>query len=458
MITTTKPGNRYMYLCSFTAALGGLLFGFDTAVISGTIPFITEYFHLSDSMLGWAVSSAMIGCIIGSMTVGRPGDKFGRKLMLKILALFFILSSAGSALSTSLSMLVIYRFIGGLAIGGSSVLAPLYISEISPAKIRGRLVGINQLAIVTGILCAFFSNYILIDTGANNWRWMFMAGTVPAIAFFVLLFFISSSPRWLVIAGKPEHARNVIRRINPYENVDVMLNEIENSIKKDVVKMKISALFRKPYLHIVLIGIGVMMFAALTGVNTLMYYAPTIFQAAGFSNDAALFQTIFLGTTNLVFTIIGMLLIDKIGRKVLLMSGAIGMALFLALIFLTLSYSFFNDSYLLIWILGYQAFFAGTMGVVVWVLVSEMFPNNIRARALSIGSFTNWVFNALISYLFPVISGYMGKITGEKQAGVGYVFAFYSLATIISFFFYRKYLLETKEKSLEDLEKIVLKY
>jgi len=179
MITTTKPGNRYMYLCSFTAALGGLLFGFDTAVISGTIPFITEYFHLSDSMLGWAVSSAMIGCIIGSMTVGRPGDKFGRKLMLKILALFFILSSAGSALSTSLSMLVIYRFIGGLAIGGSSVLAPLYISEISPAKIRGRLVGINQLAIVTGILCAFFSNYILIDTGANNWRWMFMAGTVP---------------------------------------------------------------------------------------------------------------------------------------------------------------------------------------------------------------------------------------------------------------------------------------
>jgi sugar porter (SP) family MFS transporter len=458
MIKSGKSSKRYMYLCSFTAAMGGLLFGFDTAVISGIVPFITEYFHLSDAMLGWAVSSAMVGCIIGSMTVGRPGDKFGRKLMLKILAVLFVLSSVGSAFSNSLSVLVIYRFIGGLAIGGSSVLAPLYISEISPAKIRGRLVGINQLAIVTGILCAFFSNYLLIDTGINNWRWMFMAGALPAALFFILLFFISPSPRWLVIAGRTEEVRDVITRLNPDENADIMLDEIRNSIKKEVVQMDISALFRKPYLRIVLIGISVMMFAALTGVNTLMYYAPTIFQAAGFSNDAALFQTIFLGTTNLVFTIIGMLLIDRIGRKVLLMAGAISMSLFLLLIFLTMTFSVFSDSFLLVWILGYQAAFASTMGVVVWVLVSEMFPNNIRARALSVGSFTNWVFNALISYLFPVISGYMGKLIGDKQAGVGFVFAFYAFATFISFFFYRIYLVETKEKSLEELEKIVLKY
>lgn len=455
---TIKTDKRLMYLCSFTAAMGGLLFGFDTAVISGTIPFLIDYFHLSDAMLGWAVSSAMVGCIIGSMTVGRPGDKFGRKLMLKILALLFIISSAGSALSGSLTMLVIYRFIGGLAIGGASVLAPLYISEISPARIRGRLVGVNQLAIVTGILCAFFSNYLLINTGINNWRWMFLAGALPAAVFFILLFFISSSPRWLVMAGKPEQARNVISRLNPGENSDEIFKEIRDSINTEIVQMNISALFRKPYLRIVLIGICVMMFAALTGVNTLMYYAPTIFQAAGFSNDAALFQTIFLGTTNLVFTIIGMLLIDRIGRKALLMAGAVGMSLFLILIFLTLTFSLFNDSFLLVWILGYQAAFASTMGVVVWVLVSEMFPNNIRARALSVGSFTNWVFNALISYLFPVISGYLGKVTGDKQSGVGSVFAIYALATLISYFFYRKYLVETKEKSLEELEKIVLKY
>jgi len=248
MTTTSRSSKSFMYLCSITAALGGLLFGFDTAVISGTIPFITEYFHLSDAMLGWAVSSAMVGCIIGSMTVGRPGDKYGRKLMLKILAILFIISSVGSALSTSVSMLVGYRFIGGLAIGGASVLAPLYISEISPAKIRGRLVGINQLAIVSGILCAFFSNYLLINTGESNWRWMFMAGAIPAAAFFILLFFISPSPRWLFIAGKPEQAREVITRLNPGENVDTMLDEIEKSIKKEIVQMNISALFRKPFL------------------------------------------------------------------------------------------------------------------------------------------------------------------------------------------------------------------
>lgn len=456
MDSKEKPGRRYMYLCSFTAALGGLLFGFDTAVISGTIPFITEYFKLTDAMLGWAVSSAMVGCIIGSMTVGRPGDKYGRKLMLKILAILFILSAIGSALSRSLEVLVIYRFIGGLAIGGASVIAPLYISEISPAKIRGRLVGINQLAIVTGILCAFFSNYLLIDTGENNWRWMFMAGALPAVAFFILLFFISPSPRWLVIAGKPGLARDVITRLNPGENVDGIMDEIEKSIKREVVQMNILALFRKPYLRIVIVGISVMMFAALTGVNTLMYYAPTIFQSAGFSNDSALYQTIFLGTTNLVFTIIGMLLIDKLGRKTLLLAGALGMTLFLTLIFLTLTFGVFSSAVLLAWMIGYQAMFAGTMGVVVWVLVSEIFPNNIRARALSIGSFTNWVFNALISYLFPVISGAIGKVSGEKQVGVGVVFAFYASITLISFFYYKKYLVETKEKSLEELEKIVI--
>jgi sugar porter (SP) family MFS transporter len=446
-----------MYVSSFTAALGGLLFGFDTAVISGTIPFITKYFQLSDAMLGWAVSSALIGCIIGSVTIGKPGDIFGRRFMLKILALLFIFSAIGSALSTSLTVFVIFRFIGGLAIGGASVLSPLYISEIAPAKMRGRLVSISQLAIVSGVLCSFFSNYLLINTGENNWRWMFFAGAVPAAVFFILLFFISQSPRWLVMVGKPEKAKEVISRLNPGENIDAEMEEINQSINKEIVHMSFFVLFRKPFLKVVLIGLTVGMFGALTGVNTLMYYAPTIFQSVGFSNDSALFQTICIGTINLIFTIIGMSLIDKIGRKFLLMSGAIGMSVFLFLIFLTLKFEWFGSYALLVCVLGYQAVFASSMGVVIWVLLSEMFPNNIRARASSVGSFTNWVFNAMISFLFPVFIGLFGANPVGHQTGVGFVFAFYSVVTFISFFFYGKFLVETKGKSLEELEKLVLK-
>lgn len=457
MVITGNPNRWFMYVSSFTAALGGFVFGYDTAVISGTIPFITKYFQLSDTMLGWAVSSALIGCIVGSVTVGKPGDIFGRRFILKILALLFLFSSIGTALSTSLTVFVIFRFICGLAIGGASVLSPLYISEITPAKIRGSLGSINQLAIVSGILCAFFSNYLLVDTGENNWRWMFFASAVPAALFFILLFFISQSPRWLVMVSKPEKAREVISRLNPGENIDTEMDEINQSVNTEIVRMNFFILFKKPYLRVVLIGIIVGMMGALCGVNTLMYYAPVIFQSIGFSGDSALFQTVCIGVINLIFTIIGMSLIDKVGRKFLLMSGAIGMSVFLFLIFLTLRFGLFGNYALLVCALGFQAAFSSSMGVVIWVLLSEMFPNNIRARALSLGAFTNWVFNALISFLFPVIIGLFGETSGGQQIGVGYVFAFYSVVTLVSFFFYRKYLVETKGKSLEELEKLVLK-
>lgn len=442
---------------SLTAAMGGLLFGFDTAVISGTIPFITKHFQLTHAMLGWAVSSALFGCIIGSATIGKPGDLYGRKFMLKILALLFLITAIGTALSNSLTQFVIFRLIGGLAIGGASVLSPLYISEIAPARLRGRLVSIGQLAIVSGILLSFFSNYFLLNTGENNWRWMFFAGAVPAFAFFILLFFISPSPRWLVMAGKPEKAKEVITKLYPGENIDVMMDEIIQSINKDIVHTEFFVLFRKPFLKVVLIGIVVGMFGALTGINTLMYYAPTIFQSVGFSNDSALFQTVCMGATNLIFTIIGMSMIDKFGRKFLLMLGSIGMSIFLFLIAITVSFGWLGSYALLGFIMGYQALFASTMGVVMWVLLAEMFPNNIRARASSIGSFTNWVFNAAISFLFPVVIGLFGTSDEANKTGLGFVFAFYSVLTLSSFFFYRKYLVETKGKSLEQLEMLVLK-
>lgn len=455
--TTNKPNKWFMFGSSFTGALGGLLFGFDTAVISGTVPFITKYFQLSDAMLGWAVSSALVGCIIGSMSIGKPGDIYGRRFMLKILALLFLISAIGTAFSTSLAIFVTFRFIGGLAIGGASVLSPMYISEIAQAKIRGRLVSISQLAIVCGVLLSFFSNYLLINTGENNWRWMFLAGAVPAAAFFILLFFISQSPRWLVMVGKTDEAKDVISSLNPGENIDKELEEINKSINGEIVHTSFFVLFKRPFLKLVLIGLTLGMFGALTGVNTITYYAPTIFQSAGFSNDSAFFQTVCIGAINLLFTIIGMSLIDKIGRKFLLMAGAIGMSFFLFLIFLTLKFQLFGGYALLSCFLGYQAMFASTMGVVIWVLLSEMFPNNIRARAISIASFTNWVFNAIISFLFPVVIGLYGTTPGDRQTGLGYAFVFYSIVTLLSFFFYGKYLVETKGKSLEEVEILLLK-
>ena len=451
-----KTNKTLIYTSSFTAALGGLLFGFDTAVISGAIPFLTEHFHLTHTMLGWAVSSALIGCIIGSATVGKPGDIFGRILMLKVLALLFFVSAVGSALAGSLSVFLIFRFICGLAIGGASVLSPLYISEIAPAKLRGRLVSICQLAIVSGILISFFSNYLLINVGENNWRWMLFAGAVPALAFFILLFFISQSPRWLVMVGRPDEARIVISQLNPGENIDSEMDAIIQSISQEIVQSKYTVLFRKPYLRVVTIGLIVGMLGALTGVNTLMYYGPTIFQSVGFSSDSALFQTVIMGAGNLVFTIIGMSLIDSIGRKFLFMSGALAMSVFLFLIFLIMKFNWFGSYVLLACILGYQASFAVSNGVAMWVLLAEIFPNNIRARASSIGSFTNWVFNAMISFLFPVVIGLFGTTREGNLTGLGFVFVFYSLATLLSFFFYQKYLVETKGKSLEQLEILVL--
>jgi sugar porter (SP) family MFS transporter len=437
------PTSRlYLATNSFSAALGGLLFGFDTAVISGTIPFITKYFSLSDAMLGWAVSSALIGCVVGSLSVGKPGDLFGRRLMLKVMALLFLLSAVGTGLATSLSVFVLFRFIGGLAIGGASVLSPMYISEISPAHLRGRLVAISQLAIVSGILLAFFSNFLLIGTGENNWRWMFVAGAAPALLFFILLFFVSQSPRWLVLMGRIDDARKVIARLNPGRDIQPELDEIIQSAHKNSGGIRVK-LFHKPYTRLVIIGMILGVFSQLTGINVIMYYAPSIFQAAGFSSDSAMLQTVVIGATNLLFTLIGMSLIDKLGRKTLLMAGALGMTIFLGLIALGMSFNFLGGFVLLSCVVGFTASFASTMGVVVWVYLSEMFPNSIRSRGTSISSFAVWVVNCATAFLFPIV---MGKL------GTAPVFGFYCLCTLISFFFFWKYLIETKGKSLEELE------
>ena len=438
---------KILFMYSFIAALGGFLFGFDMSVISGTIPFITKYFNLSNTLLGYAVSSALVGCVIGAISVGKPGDIFGRRNVLKAMAALFLISAIGSGAARSLTVFVIFRFIGGLAVGGASVMSPMYISEISPAKIRGRLVAITQLAIVIGALTAFFSNYLLVDLGTNNWRWMFWAEGVPALAFFILLFFVSASPRWLVKMDRIEEARSVVRSVNHESEVGKVINDIIQSINKEAFAKSV-VLFKKPYLRLVLIGIAVGMFNQFTGINVVFYYAPSLFKAAGFGNESALMQTVMVGATNLIFTVIAMSFIDKLGRKFLLIVGAIGMPIFLGLFAAAFLKQSFAGYQVLIYLIGFVAFFASSQGLVIWVILSEMFPNNIRSRASSIGTFSHWFFNALTSFLFPIAAG---------AFGIGYIFIFYTIATLISLLFFIKFLDETKGKTLEELEKVVLK-
>ncbi len=438
---------RYLYFVTFVAALGGLMFGFETAVINGAIYYIAEHFQLTDLMRGFVVSTALAGCVIGALFIGKPGDKYGRRYMLKIMAALFLFSMLGTGLAPNIWVFIIARFVGGIAVGGASVLTPMYISEVSPPKMRGRLVATNQLAIVTGILIAFFSDYMIDTILHGSWRWMFLAGIFPSALLWFLLFFITRSPRWLVKAGREGEAREVIARVNTDENVEELLANIKDSLKEEAASKDV-ALLRKPYFRLVLIGIAVGMFNQFAGINVIMYYSTDIFREAGFSGESALMQSVLVGLTNLLFTVIAMTFIDRFGRKFLLYVGSVGMSVFLGLF----SWAFITDNksgfILLGLLIGYIAFFAFSQGAVIWVILSEMFPNSIRARGTAIGSFSHWFFNFGIALLFPVVS---------KALGVGVVFVFFTVATLLSIVFYRFALIETKGKSLEEIEKIMLK-
>ena len=368
--------------------------------------------------------------------------------MLRYVGVFFLVSMLLTGLATNLWMFIIGRFIGGLAVGGASVVTPMYISEVAPPKLRGRLVATAQFAIVLGILVSFFSNFLIDSIGEveNKWRWMFLFGVIPSAIFLFLLFFIQRSPRWLVKTGRIDEARQSLLRVNNQSDPDELIKEIQDSLDTEVLS-HYSVLFRKPYLKLVLIGIGVGMFNQLSGINIVNYYSTDIFREAGFSGESAFSQTMLIGLVNLIFTIVGMSLIDKFGRKFLLYIGGIGMPVFLGL-FSWAYISGHTEGYiLLISLLGFIAFFAASQGTVIWVILSEMFPNNIRARGSAIGSFSHWFFNSLISWLFPI---------AVASIGAGYAFLFFFVATILSLIFYRFALVETKGKSLEELEKIML--
>ena len=433
--------NPYLLRSTVVAALGGLLFGFDTAVIAGTTYELTEQYHLSPTTLGITVSSALFGTIIGAMTAGIPGDKYGRRDSLRGMAVLYVVSALGCAFALNWWTLVAFRVVGGLAIGGSSVLGPMYIAEIAPAKWRGRLVGFFQFNVVFGILLAYFSNYIigLFNLGAVEWRWKLGVAAVPAAAFLVMLFSIPRSPRWLVKEQRIEEAREVLRKIGE-ENYDQELQEIVQSMDAEHVTDEkfFSARYRLPIFLAITIGL----FNQLAGINAILYYLNDIFAAAGFSKVSADLQSVAIGATNLVFTMIAMSLIDRIGRKVLLLIGSVGTALCLA----GVAWIFLNHRHaeLLVWLLvGYIAFFAFSQGAVIWVYIGEVFPNRVRAKGQSLGSFSHWLMNGIISLVFPVMAARSG----------GYPFVFFAAMMVLQFFVVLLVFPETKGLTLEQLQK-----
>ncbi len=429
-------------LISLVAALGGLLFGFDTAVISGTINFIQPYFGLSEAGLGWTVSSLLFGCIIGVSMAGKIGDKHGRKKVLMLAALLFFLSAIGSSSAHQLILFVAARVLGGIAVGVASIISPMYIAELSPAKYRGVLVSFNQLAIVIGILVAFFSNYMLIDTGENNWRWMLLVMAAPALLLFFSLFLVPESPRWLVAKNREGKARLVLEKTAGGAQAGKELKEIKQSLGqqgtssyRDLLSPKI-----RPVLWI---GVILAISQQITGINTIMYYAPKIFAQIGQSNSTALLQTIAIGGTNLVFTVVAMLFIDRLGRKLLILAGSLGMALMLAC--LSLLYFFGNATgmLVLVFILAYIAFYAVSLGPAVWVIVAEIFPNRLRSKGMSLAIIALWVACAIVTIVFPVM---LEALSGATT------FMVFALICLANFWYVRRFVPETKGKTLEELE------
>ena len=424
------------------AALGGLLFGFDTAVIAGTTAGLTAAFALTPNSLGLTVAIALVGTVIGSMIAGFPGDRYGRRDSLRVMAVLYLISALGCAFAWDWYSLVFFRFIGGLAIGGSSVLGPMYIAEIAPAKLRGRLVGVFQFNVVAGILVAYFSNYLIgrAEFGANEWRWMLGVAGIPALLFFLMLFGIPRSPRWLVQKSRVDQARSVLVLIGE-ENVEAELADIVQSIDVEHGHGQ-EPLFQWKYRYPIFLAVAIGAFNQLSGINAILYYLNDIFARAGFSKVSGDLQAVSIGFTNLVAVIIAMSIIDRVGRKTLLLIGSVGCAACLA----GVAAVFFSNSHegWLVWLLvGFIASFSFSQGAVIWVFLSEVFPTRVRAKGQSLGSFTHWFMNAAISWSFPVIASHSR----------GAPFVFFSIMMVAQFFVVLFAFPETKGITLEDMQR-----
>ncbi len=423
------------------AGLGGLLFGFDTVVISGTTEALTNLYHLTPRLLGITVASALVGTVVGALGAGIPGQRIGRRDSLRIMAVLYIISALGCAFAWSWTSLIVFRVLGGIGIGGSSVLGPMYISELAPTKWRGRLVGFFQVNIVVGILIAYVSNYSLdrIGLGANEWRWQLGVAAIPAVLFFVALFGIPRSPRWLAMMGRFDESLKVLTLLGD-PDPQGRLQRIKEDIDEERSASSVPLFARRHALGI-FVAFTVGMFVQFTGINAILYYLNDIFRYAGASSVSSYGQSIGVGAANLVSTLIAMSLIDKVGRKKLLIGGTVGLVICLLAIgeiFRTNT----HKSYLLALLMIYIACFAISQGAVVWVYISEVFPTAVRSKGQALGSSSHWIFNAIISYAFPLM----------QRRSTSFPFFFFAAMMVVDLVLVTGFYPETSNVSLEDIQ------
>lgn len=466
----TSGNTSYLLKLTLVATLGGLLFGYDTAVISGTVSSLESFFVLpfglgemeANARLGFVVSSALIGCIIGGISGGIISKKLGRKNGLILAAVLFLLSAIGSAMPemllkpigeadhTFIYIFIVYRIIGGIGVGLASMLSPLYIAEIAPAKIRGKLVSLNQFAIIFGMLVVYFVNYYIAKQGDDSWlntvgwRWMFASEILPASLFLFMLLFVPDTPRSLVLKSQPEKALAILTKLNGTLEAKKILLEIQNTVVSHSGKLFSYGI------TVIVIGILLSVFQQFVGINVVLYYAPEIFKSMGSGTNVALLQTIIVGAVNLLFTVLAIMTVDKYGRKPLMIIGALGMAISM----FALGTTFFMESVgfgALIFMLLYVASFAMSWGPVCWVLLSEIFPNKIRGRALAVAVAAQWISNYLVSWTFPMMDKNSYLL---EKFNHGFAYWIYGVMGLLAMWIVWKYVPETKGKTLEELEEV----